>query len=729
MATTFQQYEGDGSTRNFSIPFPYLDRAHVLVLVNGTQQPVPEFLTDSMVRLPTAPASGALVEIRRRTPTGIIPVDFQDGSILAERELDTIASYSAYLAEEAADAVAQSLRLTSSGVYDAGGRRISGLTPGELPQDAATVGQLGVAVLLAESSAAKAQTAQSQLEAALAAAPADGTVFGLAAGLSGPTGGSLIGTTDGRSAQQQFDDLSANSMSLLLHVPQQHKAAILDGTSTYDATGPVLEAIAALRRDSVTILNTIGGINITAYSSGTLVLPRGLVRVSPDALQLSQDLGLTIRGQGSRRTNNSVRASTTLLISGSSTGFGVQALRNGGRGLTLEDLDLCYESPDFAGDVLDVYSAPGVTLNRVFLGTYGLTAGTRLRTARSLVRGTYDEFFKADTCVFDGAVDGWWSDDARSFNGNSFGGSLTQFSHCTFYDFTAHHMRHDGLRTRQGLQIDSVAFNPIGASCDRAVNLSNVEGLQINGGGFAGSTTHKANIEWVRLSSATGHIQGAFFNDLSKAGTVDGMLDLSGNRVFCTDGFTLTGGVITGGANEFSAGTTGFTLAPTYALCADLGPNLFKSAVTNSYSIPADSAFLSGRIAYDASSDQSTGKFSNASGRVSIENIDERIVTTAATAYTIAITDTGRTIAATGASAQVFTLPLAAPGTTIKITKISGQDLTINRSGANVLYTGTGGAKTSASALAANVGGSITLEAYGTVGWVVKSLVGTWAFA
>lgn len=543
-------------------------------------------------------------------------------------------------------------------------------------------------------------------------------------------GASLVGGADGRNAQQRFEDDDAQSLSLLKFIPQAQKSAILDGTSTYDATADVLAAIAALRRNSVTILDTIGGTNITAYSSGTLVLPRGLVRISPDALLISQDLGLTIKGQGSRRTSNSVRAATTLLISGASaSGFGIQALRNGGRGLTLEDLDVCYESATFTGDVLDVYSAPGVTMTRAFLGTYGLTAGTRLRTARSLVRGTYDEFFKADRCVFDGAVDGWWSDDARTLNANNFGGSVTQFDHCTFYDFTSNQMRHDGARTRQGVQINSTAFNPIGASCDRSINLANVEGLQINGGGFAGSTTFKANTEWVRMSNATGHIKGAFFNDLSKAGTLDGMLEVSGNRVFCTDGFTLTGGVITGQANEFSAGAAGFKLEPTYALCVDIGPNLFKSGVTNSYSIPADSAFLAGRIAYDSASDQSASKFANASGRVAIENLDEKIITTTAASYSIAITDTGRTIAATGTSAQTFTLPAATPGTTIKVSKISSQDLTINRSGSNVLYTGTGATKTSASAVAANVGGSIEFEAYGAFGWVVKSVVGTWSFA
>jgi hypothetical protein len=549
-------------------------------------------------------------------------------------------------------------------------------------------------------------------------------------------GAAQVGADDGSSGAQwatvdeaiDFFDTSS-SMLLLRHIPRTQWSAIFDGTSTYDATSAVLAAIAAMRKNSVTILDTIGGSNITAYSSGTLVLPRGLVRVSADALQISQDLGLKIKGQGSRRTNNSVRAGTTLLISGSSSGFGIQAYRNGGRGLTLEDLDICYEVSGFVGDVLDVYSSPGMTLTRTFLGTYGLTGGTRLQTARSLIRATYDEFFKADTCVFDGAVDGWWGDDARTFNSNAFGGSVAKFDNCTFYDFTASQMRHDGARTRQGLQITNCAFNPINVSPVRALNLTNIEGLQVDGGIFAGSTTHAASTEWVKISLSTGHIRGALFNDLSKAGTMDGMLNVSGNRIFSTDGFTLTGGVITGGANEFSSGTTGFTLSPTYALCVDLGPNYFKSTVGTSYNIPADSSFLSGFIRYDSTNDQSTSKFSNASGRVSVRNVDEKPFTVSSTPYTMLATDTGRTIHATGGATQTFTLPAAAPGLRISVVKLSSQDLTINRAGSNLIYSGTGGTKTSVSALAANVGTAVEFVSNGSAGWIVKSISGTWTFA
>jgi hypothetical protein len=259
--------------------------------------------------------------------------------------------------------------------------------------------------------------------------------------------------------------------------------------------------------------------------------------------------------------------------------------------------------------------------------------------------------------------------------------------------------------------------------------MNNVDGLVFTGGLFTPSTTNKASTEWLRLVNCTGSINGVSFNDLTKAGTLNGNLSLRGNVVFCTDGFTLTGGVITAGSNEFSKGTNAYYLDPTGALTVDLGPDLFKSNVTNSYNIPADSTNLAGFIHYDSANDASTNRFSNASGRIQIRNIDEKQFSVSTTPYTVLKQDTGRTIQATGGSNQTFTMPNSIPGTLFKINKQSSVTLTINLDAGDNLYTGTGAAKSSVSVAAGDVGGTITLEAYSTVGWLVTSLTGTWTFS
>lgn len=500
------------------------------------------------------------------------------------------------------------------------------------------------------------------------------------------------------------------------------------GDGSFDCTNAVLKAVAALRANAVDILDNIGGTTITAYSSGALEFGPGVFVVSADALQFTQDLGLTFRGTGSRRTNNAVRAATTLLISGTSSGFGIQFSGNGARGAAIQDMDICYADANFTGDMIDSLNCPGLILRRAFVGTFGLTGATRLQTARSLVRATYDEFHHFKDTVFDGAVDGWWSDDVRALNANDFGGSVTQFDNCLFYDFTGKPIRHDGNRTRVNVKLNNTSVNPISVNCVRGIDLTNVEGLTIDGGVCAGSVANHATTEWIRLSNVTGKVAALCLDDNSKAGTLDGMLELHGNRIYCTDGFTLTGGVITSRANEFSKGANGYVLSPTYDLCVDLGPELFKAAITTSYYVPADSTLLSGRINYNQAGDSSASKFSNASPRVKFRNVDGKQVSVPDAAFVPSKVDSGRTFIATGTSSQTFTLPQPSPGLKFTIRKASTVGMRVDASTTGQLYVGTGGVKTSVIAASTDVGGVAVFEAYGTTAWLV-TLSGTWALS
>lgn len=533
---------------------------------------------------------------------------------------------------------------------------------------------------------------------------------------SADNGGTIIVDNAGRRWKRAFDGaVQANWFGA-------------DPTGAAFSTTAILAAIASMRANPVSIASTIGGGNITAYSSGKVELGLGVYKIEPGLIQIAQDLGLIIQGQGSRRTNNAVQAPTTLLVSGGSAEFGLKADHSGGRGLTLNDFDLCYADSTFTGDLLDIVDCPGVTLNSMHLGTFGVTGATRLQTARSCIRGTYDEFLTCNNCVFNGAVDGVWFDDARTESGNPFGGSITTFNQCVWYDFTNTQVRHDGLRTRTTVIFNGCAWNPISVNCVRALDLNNVEGLVLNGGCFTPSVANRATVEWMRLSNCTGIVKGVEFNDLSKAGTLSGMIEVSGNRVFATDGFTLKGGIITGRSNEFSKGATGWTLTPDYPLTVGLGLDLFKAEVTRSYDIPADSSNLSGHIAYDQANDASVSKFRNASGRVRIENVDRRLVTVGSAAHAIPITDTGRTILAAGGVSQNFALPAPVPGTSLTITKVSGQNLTVSCAAGTNFY-GTGSIFPSSGTLAGTSMGTLALEAYSTVGWLVKSQVGAWTFA
>lgn len=489
------------------------------------------------------------------------------------------------------------------------------------------------------------------------------------------------------------------------------------GDGVTNCTSALQQAILASRSTTgETRLDTIGGSNIVMYRSGVITFPAGTFVLSYDTFNLTQEMGITLRGQGSRRFTNAIKAATTLLFTGTSAGYGFKLYRNGSRSCHFEDLDICYDSDTFTGHLVDMIDSPGLKFRRCFLGTSGITAPTRFQTAASLLRLTYLEDVTLEDCTLDGAIDGIWVDDARTELGNTFGGWGLTLARVTFYDFTGDMVRHDGLRTLANVKIHAY-FNPINIDCVRALDLNNVDGLMLEGTLFAPSTAAKAGTEWLRLVGVTGVVRGNTFGDLAEAGTLNGTLDVVGNVVFCTDGFTLTGGTITGKNNEFGQAVDGWIIAPPEDICVDLGPDIFKAGVSrNSYRIAADSAFLAGRINYNSALDGSASKFTNASARISILNVDAKWMTDTSAALTMSILDTGRTYVASGGAGQVYTLPAPIEGCELSVAKESTQTLQVT-AGSAILRTGSGGVKTSVSATnAADVG----------VYWKFKARAGVW---
>lgn len=102
MAFSYIDYVANGVNTDFTFPFPYIDESHVRVTVNNV---VPSFifLNESTIRISPAPTAGAAIKIQRNTPIGTAPVDFQDGSVLRESDLDTAVLYNLYIVQELFD--------------------------------------------------------------------------------------------------------------------------------------------------------------------------------------------------------------------------------------------------------------------------------------------------------------------------------------------------------------------------------------------------------------------------------------------------------------------------------------------------------------------------------------------------------------------------------------------------------------------------------------------------
>jgi hypothetical protein len=104
MPTYFAQvtYTGNGSTTSYAIPFSYIDSSHVKAYINGTLTSAFTISTSTLI-FTSAPANGATIRIQRETPIDVRLVDFADGSVLTEADLDRSANQSFYVAQEITD--------------------------------------------------------------------------------------------------------------------------------------------------------------------------------------------------------------------------------------------------------------------------------------------------------------------------------------------------------------------------------------------------------------------------------------------------------------------------------------------------------------------------------------------------------------------------------------------------------------------------------------------------
>ncbi len=113
MPLTSVQYPGNGANRLFSVPFPFILRAHVKAylgydaatgtgtqLLDGTDF---TWLSDTQIQAAVAPATGATITIKRQTPNGSQLVVWAPGSPPTPVDLNTADLQTLYVIQELAD--------------------------------------------------------------------------------------------------------------------------------------------------------------------------------------------------------------------------------------------------------------------------------------------------------------------------------------------------------------------------------------------------------------------------------------------------------------------------------------------------------------------------------------------------------------------------------------------------------------------------------------------------
>lgn len=133
MASTIANYQGNGSTTDFSVPFDYLAKKFVKVTVDSREKLGGDygdttkdyfFVDKTTIRFNTAPASGTEIIIRRYTSATDRIVSFKDASVLKAKDLDASAIQTIHIAEEGRDIVNDALIVDKEGNWDARGHRI-----------------------------------------------------------------------------------------------------------------------------------------------------------------------------------------------------------------------------------------------------------------------------------------------------------------------------------------------------------------------------------------------------------------------------------------------------------------------------------------------------------------------------------------------------------------------------------------------------------------------------
>lgn len=133
MASTIANYQGNGSTTDFNVPFDYLAKKFVKVTVDSREKLGGDygdttkdyfFVDKTTIRFNTAPASGTEIIIRRYTSATDRIVSFKDASVLKAKDLDVSTIQTIHIAEEGRDIINDALIVDKEGNWDAKGKRI-----------------------------------------------------------------------------------------------------------------------------------------------------------------------------------------------------------------------------------------------------------------------------------------------------------------------------------------------------------------------------------------------------------------------------------------------------------------------------------------------------------------------------------------------------------------------------------------------------------------------------
>ena len=140
MANSFVRYTGNGSTSSYAVPFSYRAQEDVAITIDGVATTA--FTWDGAgtnITFTSPPADTSSIEIRRTTSQSSRLIDYADGSVLKENDLDTDSTQAFMMGQEAIDDAADKIKLDNTDFqWDAQSKRLKNVADPTGAQDVAT---------------------------------------------------------------------------------------------------------------------------------------------------------------------------------------------------------------------------------------------------------------------------------------------------------------------------------------------------------------------------------------------------------------------------------------------------------------------------------------------------------------------------------------------------------------------------------------------------------------
>ena len=121
MTTPYVAYAAAAGQDTYVVPFPYINRTHVKVMVNGVSWYIADWPNSSTVRLEPVPAADSFVEVLRETPIDEQLVQFTDGNVLTAEDLNLAVQQTLYRQQELAAAYDRAIGHAYVRIAEAGG--------------------------------------------------------------------------------------------------------------------------------------------------------------------------------------------------------------------------------------------------------------------------------------------------------------------------------------------------------------------------------------------------------------------------------------------------------------------------------------------------------------------------------------------------------------------------------------------------------------------------------